>query len=160
MSQIKRILVPVDFGAGSGDVIEQAFVFALAFGSSVDLLHVWQPLPDNVAHGTLPDSDEQVSVADRSRILQEYLTRFGDRGVELEGKLETGSPAQVILDVAAAGEYGLIVMGTHGRHGLAHMLKGQVTERIVRGASCPVLSIHVPEALSVQATALETMLLP
>jgi nucleotide-binding universal stress UspA family protein len=58
--------------------------------------------------------------------------------------LESGEPAHVIAKVAAEGKYDLIVMGTHGRTGLSHMMVGSVAEKVVRLAPCPVLTYRTP----------------
>jgi nucleotide-binding universal stress UspA family protein len=65
--------------------------------------------------------------------------------VEVRQKVEIGSPATNILEEAERESSDLIVMSTHGRTGLAHMLMGSVTEQVVRNACCPVFSIHPPQ---------------
>ena len=65
--------------------------------------------------------------------------------VEVRQKVEIGSPATNILDEAEREGSDLIVMSTHGRTGLAHMLMGSVTEQVVRNAACPVFSVHSPQ---------------
>jgi nucleotide-binding universal stress UspA family protein len=65
--------------------------------------------------------------------------------VEVRQKVEVGSPATNILEEAESEGTDLIVMSTHGRTGLAHMLMGSVTEQVVRNASCPVFSVHPPQ---------------
>jgi nucleotide-binding universal stress UspA family protein len=65
--------------------------------------------------------------------------------VEVRQKVAMGSPAENILDEAEREGSDLIVMSTHGRTGLAHVLMGSVTEQVVRNAACPVFSIHPPK---------------
>jgi hypothetical protein len=60
------------------------------------------------------------------------------------GRLEQGDPEQVILGLASRDGYDLIVMGTHGRTGVSHLVRGSVAEHVVRRAQCPVLTIHAP----------------
>jgi nucleotide-binding universal stress UspA family protein len=70
--------------------------------------------------------------------------------VEVRQKVEIGSAATSILEEAEREGSDLIVMSTHGRTGLAHMLMGSVTEQVVRNASCPVFSIHPPQPRKAQ----------
>jgi universal stress protein A len=83
--------------------------------------------------------------------LDEFLSRVRPRE-NVHAVLDHGKPYNTILKVAAGG-YDLIVMGTHGRSGLPHLLLGSVTEKVVRSASCPVLTIRRPETASEGAAA-------
>jgi len=65
--------------------------------------------------------------------------------VEVRQKVAIGSPATNILEEAEREASDLIVMSTHGRTGLAHVLMGSITEQVVRNAVCPVFSIHPPQ---------------
>ena len=65
---------------------------------------------------------------------------------DLPSEVLTGSPARTIVDAARQHQCDLIVMGTHGRHGMAHLLLGSVAERVVRTAACPVLVVRRPSA--------------
>jgi nucleotide-binding universal stress UspA family protein len=66
--------------------------------------------------------------------------------VEVHEKVEIGSPTTNIIDEAKKHGHDLIVMSTHGRTGLAHVLMGSVTEQVVRNAACPVFSVHPPKS--------------
>jgi nucleotide-binding universal stress UspA family protein len=78
--------------------------------------------------------------------LGEELNRMEipDTGNRVERRLEEGDPVLQILRVAEETSCGLIVMGTHGRSGLARLLMGSVAEQVVRKASCPVLTVKLP----------------
>ena len=71
------------------------------------------------------------------------LASYDDAGVACDRVSVRGSPEQVILDVAESKRADLIVMGTHGRTGLGHLLLGSVAERVVRHASCPVMTTSI-----------------
>ena len=68
-----------------------------------------------------------------------------DEGISAEFAVHGGTPELVIVDMAAEKEADLIVMGTHGRTGLAHVLLGSVAERVLRTAPCPVITVKAPE---------------
>jgi nucleotide-binding universal stress UspA family protein len=76
-----------------------------------------------------------------------------DKNVRVEHRLEEGDASKVILEVAQEIHAGLIVMGTHGRTGLARLLVGSVAEKVLRSAPCPVLTVKIPlpEATVIQA---------
>ncbi|GAC1352207.1 MAG: universal stress protein [Polyangiales bacterium] len=77
--------------------------------------------------------------------LFKLLSSFRDRGVDVQGTIAAGEPYQVILEQSSS--YDMIVMGTHGRSGIRHVLLGSVAERVIRKAKCPVLTI--PESMCV-----------
>ena len=81
-----------------------------------------------------------------SSAMQDIVARLKKKGVDGAGFVETGAPYDVILRVADEKKCDLIVMGTHGRSGVSHLLLGSVAEKIVRGATCPVLTIRGSEA--------------
>jgi nucleotide-binding universal stress UspA family protein len=76
--------------------------------------------------------------------LEKILVRLQDAGISAEYDAAPGSPEEVVLRLADDKEVDLIVMGTHGRTGLTHVLLGSVAERVVRAASCPVLTVKPP----------------
>jgi nucleotide-binding universal stress UspA family protein len=142
-----RILVPTDFSAPSDAALVCARRLAARFGASLCLLHV---LEDSVVAGT---ASSEVFVAESPDLhaarLKNALERLAHRvaphdRTQLRATSEVifGSSARTIVDYAADNEYDLIVMGTHGRTGVAHLLIGSVAESVVRTAPCPVLSLH------------------
>ncbi len=147
---MKRILVPVDFSDCSDDAFERAAELAKAFGASIDVLHVWEApkyLPPELLIAG-PGPQQTLSELTRSRAeheLAEFLKRMQPLGVSVGGaKIEEGSAAVKIVEVASSGGYDLIVIGTHGRTGMSRALLGSVAERIVRHAKVPVLSVRHP----------------
>ena len=154
MLTIRRILGPTDFSAGAHSALEYAALLAERFEATLEVLHVWEypsAYGPVVAEAVIHTDEGRMTVADLVRTragkqLERVLADLGRRvTIEHHGRLETGDPAQAIIKVAASGGHDLIVMGTHGRTGLSHLFTGSVAEKVVRGAPCPVLTIHVPE---------------
>jgi nucleotide-binding universal stress UspA family protein len=120
---------------------------ARQFGASLHILHVVENTsPDE---SVVPDALIPRPPEWRTARLQDALERLSHRitGEDRErfrAKSEVifGKPSHAIVDYAADNGFDLIVMGTHGRAGIAHLLMGSVAELVVRGASCPVMTLH------------------
>jgi nucleotide-binding universal stress UspA family protein len=143
----KHILVPVDFSKGSDRAVAQAETLAAALGAKLELFHAYQ-LPVFA----LPDSSVTVSptyIADLTDRAQQELNRHRDslaaRGVIATAKLLEGNAAEAIVERAQAIGASMIVLGTHGRSGFRRFLLGSTAERVVRMATVPVLTVHLPE---------------
>lgn len=149
MTRITRILVPTDFSATADAALEYAFVLADRFGASLQLLHV---LADPfVVDGMAAETYIADAPALRSAMLQDARERLAHRAVPRETstmRIETevlfGHGARTIAEYAAERGIDLIVIGTHGRTGVAHLLLGSIAERLVRTAPCPVLTVRHP----------------
>jgi nucleotide-binding universal stress UspA family protein len=151
MKDIKNILVPVDFSDSSRKALFAAAELAVAYAARIDLLHVWEVppyIPPEAMVG-VPGSDARsLGQLARDHAHEELARLTGELGGQLplgETLLESGDPARTIVEVAARRGSDLIVIGTHGRTGLSHLLLGSVAERVVRRASCPVLTIRGTE---------------
>jgi nucleotide-binding universal stress UspA family protein len=148
MTQVRRILVPVDFSELSKKALDYAYYFAHRFDAKIDVLHVWKPTEytgDAMVKLTRSEPELTLSTFLRNHAdLQ--MTDFLKDVPHSNRMLESGDPAQVIAKVAREGGYDLIVMGTHGRTGLSHVMMGSVAEKVVRLAPCPVLTYRVSEA--------------
>lgn len=134
---ISRILVPTDFSVQSDAALTYARLFGKTFDASLHLLHVARRLPSphataNVADGQLPAVQEL-----RDRIPREPWCRYPT--IRL---MEGTDPASHITRYARDASMALIVMGTHGRGGIARLLMGSVAEKVVRTATCPVVTVH------------------
>jgi nucleotide-binding universal stress UspA family protein len=154
---IQRILVPVDFSEGSRAAVRYAVFLAETFGASIDVMHVWEPTPYVPAHqlGWLGNETrsfwQQMSDA-LGRQLDELLRDVApDTTVRIDRRVEAGYVAESILHKLERGEHDLVVMGTHGRTGLRHVLLGSVAERIVRLSPTPVLTVRVPRDAEAKA---------
>ena len=146
----KKILVPVDVGSGVPAALGVAAAMARAFHASVELFHVWQPpslinAPLMVMSAGLdsrPIALEDLARDAATTELKAFVAHARELGVsDASGRVGIGNPAHEILSLAACG-YDLIVMGTHGRGGMAHAFLGSVAEKVVRRASCPVLTVR------------------
>lgn len=144
---IHRILVPTDFSEHSQRAAEYALSLAERMGASVDLLHVWEPPvhmePETLVMvpGDVGTPLEMVGLAQAGRLLHAWAERYRSGSVPVSVHLERGPAADTILRVAE-GEYDLVVMGTHGRTGLARLFMGSVAQKVAARASCPVLTVH------------------
>ena len=148
-----RILVPTDFSAPSDAVLACARRLAAQFGSSLHLLHVLDDLTTDRAFGSEFSLGNAPDV--RAAQLKDAQERLVHRAIADDSRVHPtievlfGRSAEAIVDAAASGNFELIVMGTHGRSGVAHLLMGSVAERVIRTASCPVLTLHeAPERAS------------
>jgi nucleotide-binding universal stress UspA family protein len=149
MIELRRILVPTDFGRSSLTALTYGAEFAGRFGAELTLLHVVQDLallmPDALLAAPVPaPAVEQLTQAARQAL--ESLVR--DQKLEAlapKTEVRTGAPFVEIIACARETDTDLIVMGTHGRGGLAHVLLGSVAEKVVRKAPCPVLTVRHPE---------------
>lgn len=142
MKGFRRILVPVDFSPQATRLIEIASDLAAPDGV-VRLLHVVEWVP-SVVEGTFVGYADAKQVrtlhAESVRKLEDYAKASAAPRVECEVVEGTAAPA--ILDVAKREGSDLIVMATHGRAGLGHLLLGNVAEKILRRAACPVLVVR------------------
>ena len=149
-----RILVPVDFSPASEAALDYAIVLAKRAGASVDLLHVWDPPLDIVEAGSGVGALESLSTfsaTSRGTKMREYLSRLEGEGIPAHGRLEVGDPSRAITK-CSHGDYGLIVIGAHEASGRSwRSMALHVVERVVRGASCPVLAFHGGRAISASA---------
>lgn len=148
MKPFKKILVPVDFSPHSREAIRTAADLATKYGSSLTLVHVFQPVALTLPEGYVLFSAQQlVDINDRF----EALLASGKKDAQSDGaqSVETallqGSPAPQIVEFAQRGGSDLIVMGTHGRTGIRHALMGSVAEHVLRRAPCPVLTVKAPD---------------
>ena len=146
---IAQILVPVDFSPHSDYALTYAAALAASLRASVHLVHALEPIPPMaVGEGLyLVDIEAmEASVsAEAERRMGECRTRVAAQGVAVTSDVLTGHPATVIIDAARRRRSDLIVMGTHGRTGLAHMFIGSIAETVTRLAPCPVLTVRETE---------------
>jgi len=146
---IRKILCPVDFSENSEHALDYAIAFAEANKARLQILHVMEP-PVYAMPSYPVVSDFAVEAVREFRKscedrLQELTERVRERYPDIESSLVTGTPFIEIIATAKEEDVDLLVLGTHGRTGLAHMLVGSVAEKIVRKAPCPVLTVRHPE---------------
>jgi universal stress protein A len=144
---IRRILVPIDFSQDSLHALAYARDLAQSFRAELLLLHVVdQTYLAGAPELRLANPALAKLLDDQWQIAKTHVAHFGadleSKGQHVQTLVKRGSPAQVIADTAKRTAADLIVMGTHGRTGLAHMLIGSVAEKVVRTAACPVLTVR------------------
>jgi nucleotide-binding universal stress UspA family protein len=150
MLAIRRILCPIDFSDESKHALDHAVVIAGWYGASLTALHVSMPvflvLQPPVLFAELPTGAP--TEADREHLesrLRRWVEPAGALGITTEVLFdERHNPATSILMCAASLPADLIVMGTHGRGGFERLLLGSVTEKVLRKATCPVLTVPPP----------------
>lgn len=141
---IQRILLPTDFSDTAQHALDYAAEMAERFGASVHVLHVVaDPTPQDWAVGAaaLVVSDLLKTWKDDA---ERRLGEISLGGVETVRAVSVGHAFVEILQYATDNAIDLIVMGTHGRGPVKHLLLGSVAEKVVRKAPCPVLTVRQP----------------
>ncbi len=145
LDEWKKICCPVDFSEPSRVALRVAASLARRYGAELAIFHAY-PVPGY----TLPEG----SVVPSTHMLQELANETDTHLAEWKREAEdlgvprvvtaqgVGEPAAEIVDYARESGMDLLVIGTHGRTGLSHAILGSVAERVVRHASCPVLTIR------------------
>jgi len=142
---IRNILVPVDFSEDSEAACRMAQALARSLeGAELHLLHV---IPDQAfaspPYGPRPPADFSAEVERAADThFREWRAQHFENEEGIEHLLRRGDPSSVIVETAKAIGADLIVMGTRGLTGLQRLLIGSVTERTVRSAPCPVMSVR------------------
>ena len=138
---IQRMLVPLDFSPYAEQALAYAIDLAQTLRAHFTLLHVIHLIP--LAMGDMLASSLavylQVVETEAQQQMHTAQARVQQVGLRCDTLIVQGVPFQTIVDTARDREVDLIVMGTHGRTGLTHVLMGSVAEKVVRLAPCPVL---------------------
>lgn len=146
--KIERIVCAVDFSENSEYALRYAIGLARIFNAELRLVHVVElPFLPSYSLAGVPDLSlpvEAVEQGARER-MQEALEACREAFPQAEGEVRTGAAFVEVIAYARQVEADLIVVGTHGRTGLSHMLMGSVAEKIIRKAPCPVLSVKHPD---------------
>ena len=139
-----HFLVPIDFSTYADQALDYAIRLAGTLNARLTLLHVIQPVPmAGVDMGvTLPETYLQELEGEAQRSMEGALARVTAAGLTGERVILYGVPLQEIVNTARARQVDLIIMGTHGRTGLLHVLLGSVAEQVVRLAPCSVLVVR------------------
>lgn len=144
-TNIAKILVPIDFSSHSHAALDSAIVLATRLGSTIELLHVVDdPVRSGAWNPDILGPDFNRFLDDLLEHARTRLRRFAEHapaGLAVKGVVLSGQPAQTIVEYAWTGEFDLIVMGTHGRTGLSHLLLGSIAERVIRTSPCAVLTV-------------------
>ena len=147
-----KILAPTDFSDDANLALSYAIEVAQKFSAEIVVLHVDQPLAPVMVGELSPSLDVGVMsrIAEEQRLLamrelDKTTARLRESGLKASSLLRVGAPFLEIIHTAQTEAVDLIVMATHGRSGLAHVLMGSVAERVVNKAHCAVLTIRHPD---------------
>lgn len=144
----KRILVPTDFSECSKTALQLAVAFANGEKeTSVAVLHVVEP--------AVPSYDDDLGVLEPEALRTEFEALAASRGRELQidAEIAYGEPAREILAYADKHKIDLIVMGTHGSGGIVDFLVGDTAEKVMRKATCPVLTVRGDSVIPAEPSA-------
>jgi len=141
---VQHVLVPIDFSATADRALAYAIALAQQLQARLTLLHVLDMTPvtmDEMTPGVAATYLDTLET-EAQRLLQASLARVQHAGLQGETLFVQGTPTQMIMDTADEQGVDLIIMGTHGRTGLAHVFLGSVAEHVVRQGPCPVLVVR------------------
>jgi len=145
MPEVKKILFPIDFSEPYEPFMPWVTTFVEQFGATLYVVFVAQDLSEftsfYVPHASIQGFQEEALEAAKKKMaaaVQESFKKFP----KLETRVAVGSPANKILEIAKNEKIDLIIMGTHGRHGLERTIFGSVADKIVQAAPCPVVAIR------------------
>ncbi|MBI5763586.1 MAG: universal stress protein [Planctomycetes bacterium] len=149
MVQVRKILFPTDFSDYSSHALTYAISFADLCKAEIHVLHIvdeayqyWMAMgPGALPVGPPPDEILTLSQKEMEKFV---ASKLADVKSPVTKSVLVGRPFMEIIRYAREEKIDMIVMGTHGRSGLRHAILGSVTERVVRKATCPVLTIRSP----------------
>jgi nucleotide-binding universal stress UspA family protein len=145
---IQKILAPTDFSDHSCHALAYARTFADRWEAELHLLNVIEPAVFPTEAGLTPmgmmNLDSELTEASE-RAMVEFCKRIELAGADLKTAIRHGRASSAIIDYARENSIDLVVIATHGRTGLEHLIFGSTAERVVRESPCPVLTIRPPE---------------
>ncbi len=148
MIKLKKVLVPTDFSDSARQALRYGMSFAKEYGAELVLLHVVENLTVGYASDLFPVPMAEV-FQEISGYAKGELAKLGqearERGLTVQEHVVQGKPSAEIIRFASANAIDVIVLGTHGKGMLDQALFGSTTERVVRRAPCPVLTVRMPE---------------
>lgn len=146
MKRFEKILLAIDFSDYSEVACEYALSLAKAFDSSIHLLHVINEPVDlrgfYVPHISFDQLEKEIE-SGAVKMLESFCTTNLAEFKNYTSSVVSGVPYEEIIRIATEQESSLIIIGTHGRTGLDHLIFGSTAERVVRGALCPVMTIRL-----------------
>jgi len=146
--RLKKVLLPTDFSESARHAFTYGLSFAREYKADLVLLHVVENLTVGYASDLFPVPMAEV-FQEISGYAKAELARLGEearsRGVAVQELVVQGKPSVEIIRFAAENQVDMIVLGTHGKGMLDQALFGSTTERVVRRAPCPVLTVRPAE---------------
>lgn len=147
MKRFEKILLATDFSDYSEVACEYALTLARTFNSSILALHVINEPVDlrgfYVPHISFEQLEKEIENG-AAQMLETFCKENMKDFSSYQTVTVSGVPYEEIIRVATEQESSLIIIGTHGRTGLDHLIFGSTAERVVRGAPCPVMTIRLP----------------
>jgi len=146
MAAIKRIMTAVDFSETSHAAAIQAEELAKSLGAELIVTHVLNEPAFALAEGSgyiSPSVVEEYETAMKTK-LNGVAQSLSASGTKVQAKMLRGAPHEAIVSAAESEKVDLLVLGTHGRSGLSHLLLGSVAERVVRLSKVPVMTVRTP----------------
>lgn len=137
----RKVLIPVDFSPHAEQAMEHGSMISKKFHARITVLHVIESLPYSVTDSLKLVEHRRALETIAKALLDNLRKIMRARKVPVGTVLTSGAPYREILRVAEREKADLIVMGTHGRTGLEHLVLGSVAEKVVRLSRCPVLTV-------------------
>ena len=154
MINLKKILVATDFGEAADAALAYGQALARSFGATLHVIHVVDDLFTRVAGegyvSVLPELQRDLEMSAKTRLDDLLIDNDPKPLPVVKTIVVSNTPAGAVVQYAADEGVDLVVTGTHGRLGVAHLFMGSVAEKIVRSAPCPVLTVRHPEHEFVQ----------
>jgi nucleotide-binding universal stress UspA family protein len=146
-TDIKKILVPIDFSDYSKSALKYATEFAQKFNAEIFLVYVVEPViyPPDFSMGqiAIPSVNTEWDIKAKEE-LDKLAASEIPNAVPVQAIIKTGKPFLEIIETAAEEDVDIIIIATHGHSGMEHILFGSTAEKVVRKAPCPVLTLREP----------------
>ena len=146
-TDIKKVLVPIDFSDYSKSALKYAVDFAQKFNAEIMLVYVVEPViyPPDFSMGqiAIPSVNTEWDIKAKEEIDKLAASEIPDV-VTVKTMIKTGKPFIEIIETAAEEDVDVIIIATHGHSGMEHILFGSTAEKVVRKAPCPVLTLREP----------------
>jgi len=147
---IRRIMIPIDYSDNSKAALAYGAEFAGGFGASLDIVHVWDRptyLTDAVMVQRPGEAHKPIGELIRENAAHDMAEFLGQitlpSGLTTSSRLLSGEPASALIAELKKGQHDLVILSTHGRTGLAHLLLGSIAEKLVRLSPVPVLTVPI-----------------
>jgi nucleotide-binding universal stress UspA family protein len=155
--EIKRILVPTDFSEGSNKAEDQALFLAKMFKAKIILIHVIESSAYALDTSLIPPGDPFGLREKLVEMTEERVRLLKEKGGEAEGICVIGVPYVEIIKAVREYDADWVIMGTHGRRGLAHVLLGSTAERVIQRVQCPVLTVKADKKAAAEEEKKESL---
>jgi nucleotide-binding universal stress UspA family protein len=142
---VQHVLAPVDFSDCSLEALEYAVQVAKQLKATVTILHVLEPVSYGLDLTLIHTSERERTRARLEAQIDALVHAIALEGLTVQRAIRGGTPGDSVLHFIDENRCDLVVMGTHGRRGLSHLVNGSVAEAVLRRAACPVLTVKSPK---------------